>query len=405
MMKLLALAATLVVCTSALQRIKLESIHEGKDARPYFAPSAAAESLAVRRGWKKPARTVTKGGEFVYSLPLNDFEDAQYYGTVCIGSPCQKFKLLFDTGSSNVWVPCKGCPFTDLACQFHKKFDCGSSSTCQATSQKFAIQYGSGSLSGHVDYDRFCFAEDGSTLCVAKQGLGCATSEPGLAFVAAKFDGLAGMAWDSISVDQLPTPFGQLANTTSCPSSVFSFWLNRDPKTYATKGGELTLCGTDASHYTGNINWVGLTDKTYWKFNIDSLSVGGTQYLGAVGAIADTGTSLLVGSKDVIGKINAAIGATPVANGEFSVDCSKLDSMPAVNIAINGVNYALQAKDYVLQVSQFGQTICLSGFAGLDLPNDPRFPKIILGDVFIGRYYTVFDWGKERVGFATSKYS
>ena len=99
----------------------------------------------------------------------------------------------------------------------------------------------------------------------------------------------------------------------------------------------------------------------------------------------------------------AALGAT-VTNGEgVFKSCDDVGSLPDISIKLSPTDeFVLTPDQYVLRESVLGQTQCLSGLMGIDLPSDLG-PTWILGDVFIRAYYTVFDLGGERVGFAKSK--
>jgi len=351
-----------------------------------------------RRAGFDPLAPKVKPDKF-FNEGLNDYMDAQYYGSVGIGTPAQCFKVCFDTGSSNLWVPGKSCKSS--ACTKHTKFDCTKSSTCQSSTEGFSIQYGSGALNGTIDTDTVCFACTGTELCVTGQQFAESTVEPGITFTEAKFDGILGLGYDSISVDQIPNPFTNLMAQGKCSPGVFAFWLNRNYSRSQADGGEITLCGIDSTHYTGPINYSPVTRQGYWQFAVDNVAVGGTSYASNFQGIADTGTSLLTGPTTDIEAINKAIGAIKFLEGEYIVECKKIPTMPNVDFTINGVTFTLTPDDYVLQETELGETTCISGFMGLDIP-PPAGPLWILGDVFIGKFYTVFDRDHNQVGFAQS---
>lgn len=246
-----------------------------------------------------------------------------------------------------------------------------------------------------------------SDLEVKNQTFAEAISEPGLTFMFAKFDGILGLAFDTISVDQVPTVFKNIIDQNLVQEPVFSFYLNRDPN--GKVGGEIIFGGSDSNYYDGSFTYAPVTRVGYWQFRMSGVIIENKQdkvlgHLCESGceAIADTGTSLIAGPEDEVEHLNRALGAFGPIKGVYVLNCSQIDSLPNIIFKINNVQFPLSPRDYVFETSTMGQTACISGFIGIKLP--PAAGRLwILGDVFIGPYYTEFDYSNRRIGFAKTK--
>ncbi|XP_071730018.1 cyprosin-like [Rutidosis leptorrhynchoides] len=432
-------------------------------------------------------------------IALKNYMDAQYYGEIGIGSPPQKFTVIFDTGSSNLWVPSSKCYFS-IACLFHSKYKASQSSTYKKNGTSAAIQYGTGAISGFFSQDSVTLGD----LVVKKQDFIEATKEPGLTFLTAKFDGILGLGFQAISVGKAVPVWYNMVNQGLVKEPVFSFWFNRNVD--EEEGGELVFGGVDPNHFKGKHTYVPVTRKGYWQFDMGDVLIGDkTTGFCADGcaAIADSGTSLLAGPTTIITQINHAIGAAGVMSqqcktlvnqygrtiiemllseaqpdkicsqmnlctfdgtrdvssmiksvvdknnekssgglndemctfcemaivwmqnqlkknqtedniidyvnelcdripspmGESAVDCGNLSALPTIAFTIGGVKFELTPEQYVLKIGEGEVAQCISGFTALDVA-PPLGPLWILGDVFMGQYHTVFDYGNSRVGFA-----
>jgi saccharopepsin len=323
-----------------------------------------------------------------HPLPVSNFLNAQYYSEITIGTPPQTFKVVLDTGSSNLWVPSTKC--SSIACYLHNKYDADASSTYKANGTEFEIHYGSGSLSGFVSQDTVNLAG----LNIKDQHFAEATKEPGLAFAFGRFDGILGLGYDTISVNRMVPPFYNLVNQKLIDEPVFAFYL-------ADESGESEAIfgGINEKHIDGKITWIPLRRKAYWEVDLDSIAYGDeVAELEETGVILDTGTSLNILPSSLAELLNKEMGAKRGYNGQYSIDCAKKSELPDITFDLAGNKFALGPDDYILEL----QGSCISTFQGMDFPA-PTGPLAILGDAFLRRYYSIYDLGNNRVGVAKAK--
>jgi hypothetical protein len=257
---------------------------------------------------------------------INDYENSQYYGEIALGTPEQKFNVIFDTGSSDLWVASSQC---DDSCGRHAKYNSAASSTYIANGTAFDIMYGSGPVSGFQSIDNL----DMGGLIVKQQEFAEVTNAEGLgaAYKLGKFDGILGMAFGVLSVNHVTTPFDNLVAQGLVDSAQFAFYLGNSRQ----DRGELTLGGTDPAHYTGDITWVNLLAATYWEITLNGMSVDGTVYTTGTKAIVDSGTSILTAPSSIVADIAKQIGAKEIIEGEYMVACN-YDTLPDFTFTIDG---------------------------------------------------------------------
>ncbi|KAH3679008.1 hypothetical protein WICPIJ_008749 [Wickerhamomyces pijperi] len=335
-----------------------------------------------------PSAQLPIQAEGTHDTPLTNYLNAQYYTEIEIGTPAQSFKVILDTGSSNLWVPSTDC--SSLACYLHQKYDHSASSTYKANGSEFAIQYGSGSLEGYVSQDTLQLGD----LTIPKQDFAEATSEPGLAFAFGKFDGILGLAYDTISVNKIVPPIYNAIKNKLLDASQFAFYLGDADS--SSDGGVATFGGYDESKFTGDITWLPVRRQAYWEVSFEGIGLGDEfAELENTGAAIDTGTSLIALPSGLAEILNAKIGATKGWSGQYSVECSTRDSLPDLTFNFSGYNFTITPYDYTLEVSGS----CISAFTPMDFPA-PIGPLAIVGDAFLRKFYSIYDIENNAVGLA-----
>jgi len=315
-------------------------------------------------------------------IPLVNFLGTQFFGNITVGNPGQNITALFDTGSSNMFVLAPSC--TGLPCYNRTYFNYFASRAFYLNGTLISLDYGSGNFSGFLGADSVSVGP-----IKTKEVTFALIDHPdNINFLYSRFDSIVGLAYQSLAVENLPPLFQIMLDQKVVTDPSFSFYLT---KGIGQPGSAMVLGGIDKKFAASEFHYVPLANKTFYLAELDDIKLGKDSYgIKGMKFIVDSGTSVIVGPENIMNDL--------VNKFKTPINCKEINKYPDLHFTIGGRDYVIPPSVYIIE--NFGH--CAVGILAAQF--DEGFENtIILGDVFMRSYYTHFDYGGARLGFAKSK--
>ncbi|XP_025264504.1 lysosomal aspartic protease-like [Camponotus floridanus] len=342
------------------------------------------------------------------SVRLTNIDNVIYYGTISIGTPPQNFKVVFDTSSPYLRIFPKMS--TNPVVFVRNKY-----TYVRMYCKPYIVNKNRLLQVRYLDYNVTGFLSNG-TVNVANLNIEKQTflevvniSDEHILELYSnitdrKFDGLLGLSYFNIPVNEIKPVFYNMIQQELVSSSIFSIYLNRNAS--ADLGGKLIFGGSDPAYYEGKFTYFPVTRRGYWQFTINNIQLNNiTCCEKSCQAIVDTSTWKIIGPEKDVSLINRLIET----NSQGSVDCNRISQLPIIGFNLSGFNwfsktFVLTGKDYIIR-DPHDKNTCVTVFWKHETATDgfDHYVEWVLGMPFIGRYYTEFDIGRHRVGFALAK--
>lgn len=240
--------------------------------------------------------------------------------------------------------------------------------------------------------------------------------------------GILGLSFPTLSNLKYVPLFDNIMRKKQLKKNWFSFYLtdqNEDGKS------QVVLGEPSKEFYEGDIHWHQVTEESYWQVEMEDIYVGGkaiNMCPGGCKLVIDTGTSIITGPSD---DLDSLLNRLPLN------DCDDISSLPEIGFRIGHFLYTMKPQEYILfankkstsmleiasQEMKLGVELeeklmkshtisetnfksknhsCKRAFMPLDV-QAPKGPLWVLGDIFLRKYFVIFDRDSKRIGISVRR--
>eukprot|EP01017_Pseudomicrothorax_dubius_P030499 TRINITY_DN3815_c0_g1_i2.p1 TRINITY_DN3815_c0_g1~~TRINITY_DN3815_c0_g1_i2.p1 ORF type:complete len:460 (-),score=82.63 TRINITY_DN3815_c0_g1_i2:77-1420(-) len=334
------------------------------------------------------------------NLPITNM----VFGPLVLGSNNQEMIVMYDTGSTILWVNDKSnCESCSESFGMRDGFNCQASSTCEKTSTIQDLEYGLGTTHGYEVYDSVKLNDD---LLAVHHPFVVALSVTD----SDDMQGVNGICGLSSTSGKKFSIMESLKSQGKIQEKVFSFLISDDenvPSTLVIGGVDPELLDPLKPFYRLELKNVG----HQWTTSLDAVEIGVSHKRVLNGhefGLFDTGTSHLVFSTEVVDRIIAAnkeAGIDCEMRGQFEFIClipthiltkyerkseenilrMASEVLPQIHFQIGNEEFSLEGEHLIASYEEVNQgALCGLLIAAGD------YGVHILGDPMFRKYYTVF---------------
>ena len=334
-------------------------------------------------------------------VPLTNLRDSQYVGPIGVGTdeegrPQTQVNVVFDTGSTNLWISSALC--VSAVCRERNKFDPKkSNSFVGMDDSRLDITFGTGELRGSQGEDAFSVGP----YRVVNQTFALIEEEIGSIFSQIPFEGILGLGFPSMAADgHVPFFDNVMQQDVLKGHNEFSFYFTRLP----TQASAIFFGGVDDRFYEGSIRLFPVVQPHYWALSLKDFLIGDESYVHVPMSsysnpgvrvdklIVDTGTTYFTAPPGIADKVLDRISGC---------DCDKVSSYPELTYVLTDQfdeEYRLKVSPDVYMVGT-GSGYCEPAFMEIPVP-EGYGPAFLLGEVFMREWHTTFDRGDGSAGSA-----